>query len=162
MSFSIIPGIRCSVNAWGDVDCSLLLGNDLNLLSDSEASLLSVDHDLEALKVSEVLAFLTDGELLGNGGSSPLFVKLGFVRGLFESTSAASTLNIDLLSGEGQSLQWHNHSGEIFAINEDSISVSDVDNSDHLSKVVAEVNESNSAGFHEVFVSLNVRTKSNS
>ena len=155
MSFSIIPGIRCSVNAWSDVDCSLLLGNDLNLLSDSEASLFSVDHDLEALEVSEVLAFLANGELLGNGRSFPLLCKTGFGRGLFESASAASTLNIEFLSGEGQSLQWHNHSGEVVTIDKDAVIVSDVDNSDHLSKVVSEVNESNSAGFHEVFVSLN-------
>ena len=55
MSFSIIPGTRCSFNAWSDVDCYLLLlGDDLNLLSDGKASLLPVDHDMEALEVGEV------------------------------------------------------------------------------------------------------------
>ena len=137
------------------MDCSLLLGDDLNLLSDGKASLLPVDHDLEALEVSEVLAFLANGELLGNWRSGPLFCKTGFGRGLFESACAASTLNIELLSGEGQSLQWHNHSGEVLTVDEDAVLVSDIDDSDHLTVVISEVNESNSAGFHEVFVSLN-------
>ena len=72
MSFSIIPGIRCSVNAWSDVACSLLLGDNLNLLSDGEGSLLPVDHDLEALKVGEVLASGSLGELLRDGHGGPL------------------------------------------------------------------------------------------
>ena len=155
MSFSIIPGIWCSVNAWSDVDCSLLLGDDLNLLSDGKALLLPVDHDLEALEVGELRTFLSLGELLGDGHGGPLFGESGLSGGLLEGSSAATTLNGDLQLGQGQSLQWHNHSGEVLTVDEDAVLVSDIDDSDHLTVVISEVNESNSAGFHEVFVSLN-------
>merc|ERR1711899_223828 len=93
MSFSIIPGIRCSINAWSDMDCSLLLGDDLNLLSDGEASLLPVDHDLEALEVGEVSTLSSLGELLGDGHGGPLVSELACGNGLLEGSSAASTLN---------------------------------------------------------------------
>ena len=136
------------------MDCSLLLGDDLNLLSDGKASLLPVDHDLEALEVGEICTFLSLGELLSDGHGGPLFSEFGFGDGLFEGSSAGSTLNGDLQLGQGQSLQWHNHSGEILTVDEDAVLVSDVDDSDHLTVVISEVNESDSACFHEVFVSL--------
>ena len=154
MSFSIIPGIRCSVNAWSDVDCSLLLGDDLNLLSDGKALLLPVDHDLEALKVGELRTFLSLSELLSDGHGGPLIGESGLAGGFFKGSSAATTLNGNLQLGQGQSLQWHNHSGEVLTVDEDAVLVSDVDDSDLLTVVISEVNESNSACFHEVFVSL--------
>merc|ERR1711934_1221061 len=97
MSFSIIPGIRCSINAWSDVDCSLLLG----------------DHDLEALEVGEVSTLSSLGELLGDGHGGPLVSELACSNGLLEGSSAASTLNGYLELGQGKSLKWHNHSGEV-------------------------------------------------
>ena len=154
MSFSIIPGIRCSINAWSDVDCSLLLGDDLNLLSDGKASLLPVDHDLEALEVGEVGTLSSLGELNGDGHGGPLVGELAFGDGLLEGSSAASTLNGYLELGQRKSLKWHNHSWEVLTVDEDAVFVSDVDDSDLLSVVISEVNESDSACFHEVFVSL--------
>ena len=151
MSFSIIPGIRCSINAWSDVDCSLLLGDDL---SDGKASLLPVDHDLEALEVGKVSTLSSLGELLGDGHGGPLFGELGCGNSLLEGSSAASTLNGYLELGQRKSLKWHNHSWEVLTVDEDAVFVSDVDDSDLLSVVISEVNESDSACFHEVFVSL--------
>ena len=154
MSFSIIPGIRCSVNAWSDVACSLLLGDDLNLLSDGEGSLLPVDHDLEALKVGEVLASGSLGELLRDGHGGPLGGQTLLLHNLAKCASAGTTSNRNLHLGQRESLKWHNHSWEVLSVDKDTVLVRNVNDSDHLSVVVSEVNESNSASFHEVFVSL--------
>ena len=136
------------------MDCSLLLGDDLNLLSDGKASLLSVDHNLESLEVGELLTFLSLSKLLSNGHGGPLFGEFCRCDGLFKSASTAATLNGELELGHGQSLKRHHHSGEIISIDQYAVLVSYVDDSDHLTVVVSEVNESNSACFHEVFVSL--------
>ena len=174
MSFSIILGVlRCSKDSRSDRQCSLLsallalggggltlsssgglLGDSLNLLLDGEASLLAVDHNLEALDVGEVGAKGSDGKLLGDGGLSPLGSEAGLLGGLDEGSSAGATLKRDLHSGQRQSLQRQNHSWEVLGINEHAVLVSDVDDGDHLSVVVTEVNKGNSASFNEVFVSL--------
>jgi len=94
MSFSITPGIaRCSVNAGSDLEDSLLLGDDLNLLLDGEGSLLSVDHNLEALEVGEGSTEVSLSELFSDGHLGPLGVKIGLLACLDEGTSAGSTLN---------------------------------------------------------------------
>ena len=173
MSFSIILGVlRCSKDSRSDRHRSLLsallalggggltfssgrlLGDSLNLLLDGEASLLAVDHNLEALDVGEVGAEASDGKFLGDGSLSPLGSEAGLLGGFDEGSSAGATLEGDLHSGQRQSLQRHNHSWEVLGINEHAVLVSDVDDGDHLSVVVTEVNKGNSASFNEVFVSL--------
>ena len=133
---------------------SLLLGDDLNLLFDGKRSLLSVDHDLEALEIGEVCAGGSLSELLGNGGSGPLGGEAFLLGSLDQSAGTAATLNVKLHSGERKSLKWHDHSWEVLSVDEDAVLVSNVDDSDLLSVVLSIVYESNSAGFHEVFVSL--------
>ena len=158
MSFSIIRGVpRCSMwYARNDPENSrsLLLGDDLDLLVDGNAPLFLVDHNLEALKITEVLAGVPCSELLGEGGGSPLVSEIGLLGGLSESASASAASNGNLHLGKRDSLQWHNRSWEVLSLNEDTVRVGDVNNSDLLAVVVAEVNEANSASFHEVFVSL--------
>jgi len=155
MSFSIIRGkSRCSVIAKSDWDSSLLLGDHLHLLADGEGSLLSVDHDLEALEVGEVGAKTSLGQLLSNGGGGPLGGEIGFLGSSDQGASAGSFLDVNLHSGERQSLERVNHSWEVLSVNENSVGVSNVHDGDLLSVVHSEVNECNSAGFHEVFVSL--------
>jgi len=136
------------------VEDSLLLGDDLNLLFDGKRSLLSVDHDLEALEIGEVCAGGSLSELLGNGGSGPLGGEAFLLGSLDQSAGTAATLNVQLHSGERKSLKWHDHSWEVLRVDEDAVLVSNVDDSDLLSVVLSIVYESNSAGFHEVFVSL--------
>jgi len=156
MSFSIIRGkSRCSVIAKSDWDGSLLLGDHLHLLADGEGSLLSVDHNLEALEVGKVSAKASLGQFLGNGGRGPLGGEIDFLAGSEESAGTGSTRDGNLHSGERQSLEGVNHSWEVLSVNEDSVGVSNVHDGDALSVVHSEVNECNSAGFHEVFVSLN-------
>jgi hypothetical protein len=113
-----------------------------------------VDHDLEALEVGEVGAEASLDQLLGNGGIGPLGGEIGFLASSDQGASASSFLNVKLHSGERQSLERVNHSGEVLSINENSVGVSNIHDGDLLSVVHSEVNERNSAGFHEVFVSL--------
>ena len=134
---------------------SLLLGDDLDLLVDGNAPLFLVDHNLEALKVAEVLAGVPCSELLGEGGGSPLGSEIGLLGGLGKSASASAAGDRDLHLGKRDSLQRHNLSWEVVSLNEDTVRVGDVNNSDLFAVVVAKVNEANSASFHEVFVSLN-------
>lgn len=136
------------------VESSLLLGDDLNLLSDGEGSLLAGNHSLESLDVSEVGTGGSLFELLGNGHLGPLGSKSSLLGSLNEGTSAATTLNGELHLGQRQSLQGKDHSWEVFSIDKDSVLISDVNDGDHLSVVISEVNESNSACFNEIFVSL--------
>ena len=131
-----------------------LFGDCLHLLFDGEGSLLSVDHDLEALEVREVGAKASLDQLLGNGGVGPLGGETGFLGSSDKGASASSFLNVKLHSGERQSLERVNHSWEVLSINENSVGVSNVHDGDLLSVVHSEINECNSAGFHEVFVSL--------
>lgn len=164
MSFSIIPGItRCSVGAWSDSGGSLLLlvlGDRLDLLSDGQASLLSVDHDLEALEVGQVGARLSLGELLGDGHGGPLVSERSLLDGPEKGARAGAALDRERQLGQRQSLQWHNHSWEVLAIDKDAVLVSNVHDGHHLSVVLSEVNESDSTCFDEVFVSLCTSIKS--
>ena len=82
------------------VDSLLGLRDDLNLLSDGEGSLLSVDHDLEALEIAEVGTGVSLNQLLCNGGSSPLCCETFLSGNLNEGASAAAALNGDLHPGE--------------------------------------------------------------
>lgn len=109
--------------------CSLLLGDDLNLLLDGEASLLSVDHNLEALEVGEVGASVSLCELLGNGGLGPLGGEVHFLGGLHEGASAGTTLNGDHHFGERESLEGHHHAGEVLSVDEHAVAVCDVNDS---------------------------------
>ena len=101
MSFSIILGMaRCSVHARSDAGCSLLLGDDLDLLSDGEAPLSSVDHDLEALEVSQVGTGLSLGQLLGEGSLGPLGSEASLLGVLGKGAGAAAASNINLHLGQ--------------------------------------------------------------
>ena len=75
---------------------SLLLGDNLNLLSDGEGSLLASNHSLEALNVGKVGTGLSLSELFGDGHLGPLSSESSLLGSLDEGTSAASTLNWDL------------------------------------------------------------------
>ena len=81
-----------------DAKCSLLLGDALGGLSDGNGAALSVDHDLEALEIAEVGAGVSLGELLGEGGLSPLSRETGSLDSLHESASAGAASDINLHS----------------------------------------------------------------
>ena len=177
MSFSIISGIKVLSNAVVDLDGSLLslftlgggglaslggccgLGSTSDLLSDSEGSLFSVEHNLEALEVGEVGTSVSLGQLLHEGGLLPGLLQTSGLRGLNQSACAGTTVHLNNRPGEGQSLEGQDRSGEVLAVDEHAVHVGDVHNS-HLSAVVlSEVNVCNSAWFHEVFVSLHKARK---
>lgn len=137
-----------------DCGSSLLLGDDLDLLSDGEASVLFVDHDLEALQVGQVGTGVPGGQLLSEGSGGPLLVQIGGLNSLSEGAGAGATLDANLHSGEREPLEGHNAPGEASAIDEHAAAVSNVNNGDLLAVVFSVVNESNSSWFDKVFVSL--------
>lgn len=79
---------------------SLLLGDNLNLLADGEASLLLVNHDLEALQVSQVGTGGPLDKLLSDGSLLPLAREVRLLGNLEEGASASATLDINLHAGE--------------------------------------------------------------
>lgn len=86
--------------------CSLLLGDDLDLLSDGEAPLSLVDHSLEALEIAEVGTNVLLGELGGEGSLGPLVGETGSLDSLGESAGASTALNFNLHPGKRDSFQW--------------------------------------------------------
>ena len=97
MSFSIIV-LCCMQERWRS--SSLLLGDNLNLLADGEASLLLVNHDLEALQVSQVGTGGPLDKLLSDGSLLPLAREVRLLGNLEEGASASATLDINLHAGE--------------------------------------------------------------
>ncbi len=136
------------------------LGGRSDRFLDGEGSSLSVEHDLEALEVSEVSTSSSLGQLLHEGGLLPFLGEVSSLGGLDEGASAGTTSDLDNSLGKRQSLEGQDSSGEVLTVDEHAVHVGDVHNS-HLSAVVlSKVNECNSAWFHEVFVSLHKLNKS--
>ena len=82
--------------------CSLLLalGHLLNLFLDGLASLLPVDHYLEALEVGKASTEASLGELLSNGSVSPLCSEIGFLRSLDKGAGTGATAKGNLHLGQ--------------------------------------------------------------
>ena len=82
--------------------CSLLLAlcHELYLLLDGLASLLPVDHYLEALEVGKACSEASLGELLSNGSLSPLCSEIGFLRSLDKGAGTGATAKGNLHPGQ--------------------------------------------------------------
>ena len=143
-----------------DSEGSLLLGDGLDGLPDSGATLLPVDHNLETLEVVKAGAGSSLGELLGERGGSPLLTDLGGLGSLDKGAGAGTAGDVDLHPGHGKSLQGKDHPGEALGLNENAGLISDVSDNDLLAVVLSVVNESNSAWLNEILVSLHVTKKS--
>lgn len=125
-------------------------------LAHGESSSLSVDHDLESLEVGEVIAGGLAGELLGDSSRGPLGSESLLGNDLLEATSAKSSLHGDGVSGEGESLQGVDASGEaaVDALDEETLLAGNINNNNWLAVVSAVVNEANSAWLNKGSVSL--------
>ena len=82
--------------------CSLLcaLSDELDSLLDGLASLLPVDHYLEALEVGEVSSEASLGKLLGDGGLSPLRREIGLLCSPDKGSGTGATLKGNLHPGQ--------------------------------------------------------------
>merc|ERR1712127_387889 len=76
------------------------LGDDLNRFLDSKASLLAVDHNLEAFEVVKVGASGSLCELSGDGGLGPLGGEVHFLHGLKKGAGTGAMLDGDHHLGE--------------------------------------------------------------
>ena len=126
----------------------------LGELSHGEASSLSVDHDGEALHVGEAGASVESGHLLGDGSGVPLLLQAESLGGLEDGGGSGTAEHVQLQLGEGESSQGVQHAGEVLAIHQHAVLVSNIDDHDELAVVLAEVHVGNSAGFHESSVDL--------
>ena len=129
----------------------------------SPASLLSENHNLELLEISEGSSGLRPGNLYGRWGLLEAGNNVLLGSQLLESTGAASSKNfLDSELGESKSLKWVDKSGHaaIWGVNQHSIDVEHIDDDDHLSVVLSKVHKANSTWFNEISKTLEtIKTK---
>lgn len=149
--------------------CSLLLSGGFSLLSRSSlaaftgtvgvlegvASLLSANHNLESVEVREGSAGVEFLHLDVRRVDSPLLVETEGLSSLGEGRGSGTSEKRKSHLGESESLQRVNNSWEVLqAIDEDSATVDDVNNDDHLAVILAVVDEANSTWFNEIVKTL--------
>ena len=124
-------------------------------MDESEALVLPGNHDLEAVEVGQVA---TSSELLHLEVGlvlSPLGVKTELSGGLGKRARPGASKQRDSELRESESLERINNSWEALqSINEDCVTVGDIDNNDHLSVIIAVVDEANSTWFNEILKTL--------
>ncbi|TNV76210.1 hypothetical protein FGO68_gene10900 [Halteria grandinella] len=114
----------------------------LGELSQFEASVLSADHDLEPVEVSEASSLGPQSDLLGNGGVLPLLLEVDLLSGSLDGGSAGALEDGDLDGGEAETLQGVDGAGEV--------GVNNFNNHGNLAKVLSEVHVDNSSWLNEV------------
>ena len=124
-------------------------------------SSLSIDHNWEALEVSQVLACSLSGNLLSDWGWLPLGLKSKFLDFLEETSSANSTWDIKLELGERESSKWIEGSWDVLSINENARSVSNINDNNRLSVVISVVNKGNSTWLNKSPVTLHTKSSLN-
>ena len=153
----VIKRRECSLlNSLSDFLGSGLLGTTLlgvkllaNEFTDSECSLLSVDHDAEAAHIVEIGAFRLGVQLTCSVGLGPLFVNLVIFPAFLDSSGSGATVKGNLDFGKLKSAEGVEATGEFVALNEDALVIAPVNNHDGATVVFTEVNESESAGLNK-------------
>ena len=103
--------------------------------TDVAASSLPVDHNGEALEVSEVGTGVGLSELLGVGNVVEGLLDFVVLEGLDDGASASSLEHGNALSCQSKSLDGVLAAGEVRGINQNGVHVADIDDHDALSVV---------------------------
>lgn len=116
--------------------------------------LLLGQHDLEAVKVGQVLASFDASELLGNFGFSELGFNTGSSPDLSEGLGASATGHVDLEGSQAGTADSVGLAGDFGALDEDAVEVNDFQDAGELASELAFSQEDNAADFNEKIVSL--------
>jgi len=119
-------------------------------LSNSIASLLSLDHDLESIKISGGCSSAVSSKLSSMGCGLPFGCEVELLNSLLQSSSSSSSQNWDSEFGEVQSLEWKNDSWEVNSIDLNSISINNINNNDHLAMISTIVDVCDSTCFNDI------------
>lgn len=120
-------------------------------LSNSIASLLSLDHDLESVKIGGGSSSCVSSELLACCCCLPFCLEIEFLDGLFQSSGSCSSQNWDSEFGDVQSLDWENDSWIISSsIDLNSVNVNHINNNDHFAMIWTIVDVCDSTCFNDI------------
>ena len=111
-------------------------------------------HDLETIKVSQVLAQSNTSKLLGNFGFSELGIDTGFGPDLGEGLGASTTGHGELEGSQAGATDGVGLTGDGGALDEDAVEVDDFQDAGELSSEFTFSQEDNAADFNEAIESL--------
>lgn len=116
--------------------------------------LLLSKHDLETIKVSQVLANGTLSKLLGNSSFSKLGFNPGGSPNLSEGLGTSTTWHSDLEAGQVGVLDEEGLTSNSGALDQDTVQVNDFNDASQLSGILSLLNQDDAADFNEFIESL--------
>ena len=117
-------------------------------------SSLPVNHHIEALQVSKVLASGLSGELPGKWTGSEFGIEVELLSFLKDETIASTAGDVNLELGQVESPDWEDRSWEVYSVNKDAVLVGNVNNDNAFSEVFSIVDVSDSAWLDKCSVTL--------
>ena len=142
------------------IECSSfsLLDHLLQLSSDSIASSLSEEHDLEAFEIIQVSTGTGVFHFLSAGCGIKCFLNVVFLEGFDYGLSASTSEHRNALFGKSKSLNRVLASGEIGTINKDCVHVTDVNNDNAFSVIGTIADPADSASLNIISEDLKTMT----
>lgn len=111
-------------------------------------------HDLETIKVSQVLTDGTLSKLLGNSSFSKLGFNTGSSPDLGEGLGAGTTGHGDLEASQVGVLDEEGLTGNGGSLDQDTVQVDDFNDTSQLTSILALLNQDDAADFNEFIESL--------